>query len=503
MKGPSLVGPTSLIALGHPFASSEGRQFPGVPLGINIRNGRLVMFDPWLLRTLGLISSTQLLVLAKLEHGKSALVKMLAVRLYLLSMGYSTMRIVINDYKPENTGSEYGALAKFFESKPFTMRDMRINPFERRLFLNSGDDKNGYELGMLNIAQLLCEYDTTEMDEMQRYALRIAMYGMLSSVGEQAWSPEALARVASSLQDEVIDGYHASLDRKLVTQIKETLMRVEDPEVRRSIEERIEALVRTPHNIQVQEIQDAGIHVGARLDNLLNGPLGGMFGAKNSLYDTLTQRAVNKDWRGMNPAAETLMRMLDTQIKIMAGELNRKDLLPDIEIDDEQHRAMSNLQYARQRAYFTEIARGMKTLHMGVSHTLDSIRPGNTDSESYRLGDKIIRNTGLIIYGRQDAANTAMLREIQRREGISDNDLQTLTILPPHTFGFKLGENEYMQFVRVIATPLELQTLIQSNSAVSEMVNRPSLTSPEDLMAFAEANKIDYLGGQQIGDARG
>ncbi len=491
MRGPSFVGPTSLVALGHPFASSEAQQYPGVPLGINIRNGRLVMLDPWLLQVTGVISATTVLILAQLKHGKSALVKMLAARSYMLSMGYSIMRIAINDYKPEDSSSEYGALAKFFESKPFTMRDMRVNPFERRLFLNSNDSHDAYELGLLGIAQLLCEYDATEMNEIERYAMRIAMYGMISQGNDLTWSPEKLQRIAGSLQPATMEGYHDVLDAKLVAQVEENLRRVGDPEIQQHIRAEIKELVSIKRNVPFGVIRDAGIRVEARLGNLLEGPLGGMFGAKNSLYDTLTQRAVNKDWRGMNPKAETLMRMLDTQIKIMAGELNRKDLLPHIEIDDEQHRAMSNLQYARQRAYFTEIARGMHTLHMGVTHSFDSIRQGGVDSEQFRLGEKIIRNTGLFMYGRLDEASA---REVQAREHISDVDRMMLTALPKRTFGFKLGDNEFMQFVRVVATPLERATLIDSNSATRGIVQRPTLDSPNDMLAFANANGLEYIG---------
>lgn len=495
MKASCFVETTAQLALSHPFISPEKNDYPGILLGINVRSRKLVFFDPWLLRKLGIAHSTYACTMGPKGGGKSGLQKMVSMRLMTLSAGYETLRVMINDYKPEDKESEYAAMTRLCRSTVFSMRDMSINPFEPRLFLDPRNEDQVYEFGILQMAKIICEFEKeAELSPSEHYALRVAVAHMLANYHMTQWSPDLLERIAGSLTIEMRDHYQAALDEKLRKNSEARLKLVEDPAVKQQIAAGLNELTGTAWNYTLSEIVDAGKQIAAMLGKALHGAYAAMFGATHSLYDTLTQRAITKDWRGMDPRAESLMRIIDTTIRVSAVELNRTDLLPHIELDDEKHRSMDNLSYARTHSFFSEIARGVHTFNIGGTHTFDSIRKGAVGSELYNLGERIINNMAYVFYGRQPN-NPRILEEIRRREGLSASDTNMLAHLPKYTFGVKFGETEPMRFIRVIATPMDVRDLIQSDSAAERMLTRPNIFMPDDLARYARLNGIEYVGG--------
>ena len=112
-------GPTDLLAMGHPFCSVAYNETDGIPFGIDVRSGAIVYFDPWLLKNAGLINSAFGMLLGPKGHGKSATMKILALRLMLIAAGNQTMRAANNDYKPEGSDSESGEVRRVTGSKVF------------------------------------------------------------------------------------------------------------------------------------------------------------------------------------------------------------------------------------------------------------------------------------------------------------------------------------------------------------------------------------------------
>jgi hypothetical protein len=289
-----------------------------------------------------------------------------------------------------------------------------------------------------------------------------------------------------------IDSYFNNLDSKLQSQLSQRLNHMSDKTQRHFVESQIHQLVSAKDNHKYEDIQAAADSVSTMLGDVLTGSYANMFGDKHSMYGMLTQRAVTKDWRGVEPEAEKLMRILDTRIKIAAIENNRIDLLPHIEIDDEKHKSMDNLVYAKSHSFFSEIARGTHTCNLSATHRFDSVRRGGVGSELYGLGETIINNLGFVLIGRQND-DPKILNELQNRYNLSNANTRQLTDLPNYTFGLKIGETERLRFVRVFATPNELEVM-KTNASTDRMIGRPDVFNAEQIELFAKENGVVYLG---------
>lgn len=487
-------GPTDILALGHPFASVAYNETPGVPIGIDARSHALVYFDPWLLKNAGLIHSPFGMFTGPKGFGKSTAMKCIFLRLMTLAAGFDAMQSAINDYKPEGLLSEYDPVSKVSQSEVFKMSDMRVNPFEPSLYRSVNNTT--YELGILGTSEAICSFaNNADLRGDDNTAHRIGIYAMLQ-YDEMFWSLPTLFKCLRSISDRQIDAYYDSLDSKLQSQLVARLDSVKTQEVRTSVESEIKQIVQASDNRDYKSIKAAANNVAAMLGKVLTGSYANMFGDDHSLYRMLTQPVVTKDWRGIEPEAEKLMRILDTRIKISAIENNRTDLLPHVEVDDEKHKSMDNIVYARSHSYFSEIARGTHTCNLSATHRFDSIRRGGVGSELYGLGETIINNLGFVFIGRQND-DPKILDELQTRYNLSNADTRQLTELPPYTFGLKVGETERIRFVRIFVTPNELE-VVKTNAATDRMIKRPDVYNTAQLKMFAEANGIDFVGRNNL-----
>lgn len=496
------TGSTNLMAMAHPFAGpagpydvKSGTPIGGIPLMIDIRTREVIVIDPWLLKNNRIIHSAFGIVLGPKGHGKSSLLKILANRLSLLSAGYGMMRMAINDYKPEGSSSEYEKFTKRMRSTVFAIASMRVNPFEARLFVAPGDDV--YELAILRIAEVLFEFvNENSANGANAEAVRVGVSKMLR-YDSLFWSPELLFNCLRTIADDDISTYNNSLREKLKGQMQQ---RIDSPlvtseSVRSDLVNQLTSVDGQTINLRNEEIKQAGIYMSQQLGNILHGSYGDMFGVEHSLYDMLTQRVATKDWRGVPPAAESLMRILDTEIKIAAIEKNRLDLLPHIELDDEKHKSMGNLVYAKSHSHFSEIARGTHTCNLSATHRLRSIRRGGSSSELYDLGNTVIDNLGFAFIGRHEV-NDPGLGELCERYSLTETDRGLIPMLPNYTFGIVLG-NQRIRYGRVFALQSEM-SFLGTDSATDRMVSRPGIISPEQLRRFAIENGVAYLGTNVI-----
>ena len=495
MKASSFFGFTRNVAMAHPFVSSYARPVPGVPFAIDLEGRQVIGSDIWQLKKAGLINSTFVQLFGPKGGGKSAVQKMWAAFAYMRrGADMERIRIVIHDRKPEGEASEYAKLAAITGSITFEMGSMQVNPFERKLFLNQTGGEDVYELGMLDIAKILAEYTDGPLSPLEYYALRVAMFEMLTHYDELVWSPEVLQKICGSLNSSMLAAYHRTLNEKLIVKTTDRLANLQLEVLRTKVEGQINELKEADHLLQFSDLIGPAISVSARLGNLLNGKIGRMFGFKHSLYDIRTQRAVVKDWRGMDDDAETLARWIDNNITINAAEMNRKDLLPTVELDDERHKSMRNARYTDSLLFLTEIARGLEMLNIGSSHWYNSMRPGEEGSESWNKGDLVIRNMGLRVYG-NITNETGYKREVQEREQISTREVNRMATLPKFCFAAKLqGEDGPMTFFRTIASQKLIKDILETDSAVAKMTEKGDLRSDDYLQRYAQANNFTYIG---------
>lgn len=520
IKASVYSGPTNVMALGHPFDGPAFAESDGIPIGIDVNTREVVYVDFWMLKRMGIINTKFGIVFGDIGFGKSTLLKILAIRSMVMSAGFSQMRTSINDYKPEASESEYGAFSAVVKSKIFKMAEMKFNPFERRLF-NTKDDRT-YELGILDMARVIAEFSKTHVLEGYEFtALRIAIAVMMQTP-EDLWEAPLLFKIVGSITDDQIKYYHNNIDTKLKNQMEvrlanlikvnqeSTLPDKKESWVRTTTEnniaedlratnamslssEEIIGLATSKDNFYVNEIQKAGSQVQRMGYDLLRGPVGTMIGRENSLYDLYTQRATTKDWRGLLPQVQRFARIIDNNFRISMIEGNRSDLLPHLELDDEKHKSMDDLQYARTNAFTGEIARGTHMVSLSASHRPSSIRKGAAGSELWNLGQTIINNQGYAFLGHQQNL-PEILNELGDRYRLGDFQAD-LPFLPRYTFIASFGPSELPRKIRVFVTPLESK-MIQTDSATDSILDRPNIMNADDLRRYAQNNGIVFIGGE-------
>lgn|GEM_PF-768883 len=519
VKSSVFAGPTNVMALGHPFAGPAFAESNGIPIGIDVQTREVVFVDFWMLKKMGIINTKFGICFGDVGFGKSTLLKILAIRSMVLAAGFSQMRVSINDYKPEANESEYGAFSAVVKSKIFKMAEMKFNPLEPRLF--NTKDSTSYELGVLDMARVIAEFSNLQpLKGYQFTALRIAL-SVLLQAPENQWDAPLLFKIVGSLTEEHILNYYSDFDTKLKGQMEKRLANLievnnKDLEVKegeswqRTVAEKNIAedlrettsmslssqevinLATAKDNFYARDVQAAGSEVQRMGYDLLRGPVGTMIGRENSLYDLYTQRATTKDWRGLLPEVQRFARIIDNNFRISMIEGNRTDLLPHFELDDEKHKSMDDLSYARINAFTTEIARGTHLVSMSASHRPSSIRKGGTNSELWNLGQTIINNQGFAFLGHQQNL-PEILNELGDRYRLGDFQ-RDLPMLPRYTFIASFGPSELPRKIRVFVTPNEL-AMIQTDSATDAILDRPDVMSVDDLRRYALNNGTVYIGG--------
>lgn len=472
-------GPTQHLALVHPFYGAKSVLGAGVPIGIDMMTRQLVYFDPWYLKSIGAIHSAQGLFIADKGIGKSATMKILTVRLGMLSAGYQAMRMSVNDHKNEGEQMEYTPLIETIGAKVFTMANMRVNPLDHHLCPKLSN--------LIDMASMLCGFSSGQLDVIAKTALRVAVYRMYR-MPKELWSLSLLHAIVRSMTLDDVDAYFRESSRILSEEQHERLKQL-----------RLDALSNQYAEVESREFsidQQDVIHAAARvyhmLDDLVSGEDANLFGTSNGLYEMYTQRANGKNWSGLTARGETIMRTLDAKIKSYAIENRDYRLIAHLELDDERHRSIGNLANARASAYFSKVARAVPTCNISATHRLSDLRKGGFGSEAYNLGDSIINDMGFVMIGRQRNSK-AIIDELHEKYRLTAVQRDYLPALPPYCFMFKLGEEFEPTFVRIFATPKEL-SIIQTDSANESMLSRPDVMSPDDLQQYAAANGVRFLG---------
>lgn len=472
-------GPTQHLTLTHPFFGAQSVLRYGVPIGIDMMTRQLVYFDPWYLKSIGAIHSAQGLFIADKGIGKSATMKIMTVRLGMLSAGYTAMRMSVNDHKNEGEQMEYTPLINTIGAKVFTMADMRVNPLDYRLCPKLSN--------LIDMASMLCSFSALQLDVIAKTALRVAVFRMFS-VNKELWSLSLLHAIVRTMTIGDVEDYIWSSSEILRDEQQKRLRELN----LESLGTQYAEIDSRGFSANKQDIVDAAARVYHVLDDLLSGEDAELFGTSHGLFEMYTQRANGKNWSGLTARGETIMRTLDAKIKSYAIENRDYRLIAHLELDDERHRSISNLANARASAYFSKVARAVPTCNISATHRLSDLRRGGFGSEAYSLGDSIINDMGFVMIGRQRNSKT-IIDELHEKYRLSTVQRDFLPQLPPYCFMFKMGEEFEPTFVRIFATQKEL-SIIQTDSANASMLRRPDVMSPLDLQRYADTNGVRYLG---------
>lgn len=492
-------GPTQHLTLRHPFATRRTIFREGVPIGIDVFSGELICFDPAWLKDQGFIDSMMFAFFGIKGFGKSATLKIIALRYAMMTAGFEELRVAVNDHKVLKqerqdgsmaSGMEYDALAQLMGCVPFVMSKMRVNPFDPRICTTLSQ--------LLAMASLLAGFSSVDqLNARTKRALRVAtfrMYGM----GQDLWSPRVLLECVRTLCVEDVIEYHRLAREVLKQEQKQRMERLsgslKDEITLAEIEREFNRLLDRDVTVSDAATLDAKESLFDLLDDLLSGPDAELFGDSHGMHDMYSQRASVRQWTGFASGGmgETIMRTLDAQLRTFAIENGQMDLLAHLELDDERHRSIDNFINAKTSAYFSKIARSLPITNLSATQRLNDLRRGTVGSEHYNLGQSIIDDLGGVLIARQ-RGDKATLDEYQERYVLTNSQRAMLPRLPKYTMFFKASEEFPPSLMRVFATEAELPYL-KTDQSNRQLLTRPGVGDLAAMEEYARVNGVKMIG---------
>ena len=475
------------LALWQPWVGPALPIKEGVPIGIDLRTGRVVMFDPWLLKLRGVIDSTIFMVVGNKGAGKSTLMKSLIIRLSSFQAGIrdgepDEIRTFIHDRKPEDGEGEYAPVSRFLASRPFKLnQDRLVNIFDPRMFKPDGPKR---EFNLLDVAINVCELISgRSLVGLETMALQVAINKMVKDFSTTA-SPEVLEMVLRSLNLSDVERYFEGSNQQVTNAFHSEL----DGDL--DLFERLGLIMSRPHNIDFQRFASDAAQMSECFGRLRE-EYGGMFGGNGSLREVLASPVVTWDWTGVSDKARTLLEAMLMRWRLAALDNNEPELIPHLDFGDEEHEAFGNLMHVRFRASIVKKARAFHTASFtGTQYTQDLTHAGDEGSERRALAEGIIRGTGAWFIGRQPRDRKIL--DVFREMGMMEPDIDALTRIGTGCFALMIP-NRHPIFFQNVLTPTEL-SLVGTDSAVQRMTSRQVVTVPDGYANQAKAFGVTYIG---------
>lgn len=470
---------TPFIAPGHP-------NLHGIPLGRDLRTDALLYFDPWLLKAEGLIHSTIFLILGDKGFGKSTLQKALVMRLLALQAGVvdgvpQDMRARIHDRKHIEGHAEYQAVTGALHSIVYELNRVGlVNILDPLMGMDEAD--------LVEVGINVCEaVNKAPLQGFQPLAVQVGVNKMLLEAPD-ATSPELLEVTLRGLTLQDINQYFAASNQRTLRSFKETL--ADRPEFLRQLKLTMDR----PHHIPEVEFQRDATLVSSYLGRLLRGDYGRIFGGRNSLRAALTDPAATWDWTGVNDNARTLLAAMLWKWTGVAQANNDLDLIPHVNIGDEEHEAFRILIYLRFLSDTVKKARSLRTADFRSTQYITALTgAGSEDSEIRNLAQGIVMGTGGYFIARPPSNNEAELEHLSRL-GISNLDIEFLTTAPVGCFGFKLPDRPLVLF-QLFLTPFEAE-LMATDQATTFMTTRIPVWDSVELERRAGQHGAVQLGAR-------
>jgi hypothetical protein len=284
-----------------------------------------------------------------------------------------------------------------------------------------------------------------------------------------------LMKMCLLMTSDDIKGQQQDMDNRMKGRLEERIKKFANSEHEGEfLRLELKGIYDQPNTLATNEILGSALRIASLLGTLLEGKYGKMLGGGDSLFDMLTQPVVVKDWRGVTGDAVGLMRAIDHRIQINAIERELFHLYPNIELDDEDHRSMEYLTYAKSKALKSKINRSTRMLSLSGSHRLSDYRRGS--GELARYGQSIIDDMDFYFVGKQTGMPD-QLDELAKRLLLNEQQRNELSVIPDYVFGAKIGESEPYVYVQALPNKKE-GLIIKSNKTNDDMVNRPGL-NPE------------------------
>ena len=421
-------------------------------LGLTMRTSEPFSFWPPQMMKDGRIDSMVALILAKKNHGKTALAKNMAVSMGAYSIGGVPFRITADDHRRNNGVPEYEDLAAFYDSRPIKMDD-RLNIFDPKFGLTLSEHMetavDAYKHG--NEGKQLVRH--------QPFALQAAIHKMFTQHEEDA-SIEVLVVLLLGIDKVDIQNYYDAVITNILAK------RLNADVIPAGLIQEVEKS-RDLSGINWIDFKADATFVAQRFLRLLEGDFGKRFGSNNSIADAMAQDAVIIDQSGMNERTTAFMQSFFWRIK-KSGQLRRDArFMYHLEVHDENYKLWNYLSYAVAMSDYIKQIRAHPVFLVMLSHRRrDYYSVGEKGSRQRQLATNMFDDVSMWFYGRQDKKSAV---EAGENHSLSTGDVAKLQTLKPGEWGVVIG-NEQMEFVQV---PLTMQTakLAASNAAVESMLN--------------------------------
>lgn len=479
MRGQAFKGDPASMSLLQPFITPKHLQSEGIPLGFELRTGKIVMFYPWTLPT----HSTTCQIEGMKNSGKSAFMKMLAARLPCLSAvdAYNQptkMRVRVNSRKSEQGVAEFAPLADALATSIYDLAESgSINLFG--LFKDEAD--------IIEVAvNIVEEVGRQKIDPTTAIAIMVAVRRILSTK-TGIISPPLLETALRGLNEDDFDEYNE--DNRAAVRVKYRDV-LQDSAVYQRL------LLDRPLNAISSTYVEGARFAADCLSQLVNGNYGRVFGSENSLYDVLSQQIVALNWENIPVNAQSILESVLLKAETSAIVQSKRHLgdnqdlsriIPHVNISDEEGGAMKSVMHARFKAEKQNKSRAYPTVDFSaVQYYSQVTHAGDEGSELRGLAEEIENGVGFRILFRQPSDSDFLQRF--SRLGMSDSDVALLPTLETGQAMMWIRDHPPMVFQTVL-TPTE-ERLVQSNSARAGMSKAMPIWESKDFQQQASINGI-------------
>ncbi len=348
--------------------------------------------------------------------GKSTWAKIFCMEMSVIGSGLRDLTIQINDGKQQ----EYAMITEWFGHRIIPIKEMQFNCFDPKMLES-----------MAEVIDIACEVGGfgkgTPLDSDEIFVSTIAAH-MMAKQYRDTMNPATYKKIVRELTLQDAYNYYAEQDNATIKELREFFEAAEqdilDPNERKRRKDMRERMLQNvfgePHkkiknddgedtesydyvlaNLDEKRFRRAAMNVAQYFNVLMDGPHGKLLG-NSSVYDLMSQTMATWDWRDVSETGITLGRALIWKFRTIALIRGMNELVPDIEIDDEDRKQWSNLTYARFKTEFTKTQRAFPTITINSTHSrLDYLTVGSAGSEQRQRALTYLDDVSVYVFAKQ------------------------------------------------------------------------------------------------------
>jgi len=415
--------------------------------------------DPDYLMEKKRISSKKILILGNIGEGKTSMIKDICMQLMKISSGGRRQRISIDDVNRRNGRPEYELFAKEMRCAPIRLGHP-INPFDSQFGFTRSEHletiNSMFSFGNNNLVAV----------GNQDFVNRVAMSKMYREMGDIA-STQTFRTILQYMNEDDVRLYMHENNEKIPAELG----------IEKMPEKLKDLIARGKTNVIYEEIlKDAG-HNYQRIDRILEGEFGKVFGGTQSIARKLQQRVVVKDYSGLNITSVALMQQFMWRLRNSAQLRGDRRFMFQVSVHDENYKMMRVEGYPEALTDAMKQGRGNDELIILASHRIrDYWSVGGPESLQRQMATNIFSDIDLLIVGKQ---NKKDLNDLETLVEITQLERNVIMAQTRGQFAVKIGTEPWF-FIETDSTFTEIKERItRSNGALENALNRSIVVEDE------------------------